>query len=140
MEDKLSYTRTQLKAALNDFIASLNLNIEEYSEQVKDTLKNGQVQKFEFTIKLLWKTIKVFLNAVHGIEVRSPKDAIRHFFELEYCSYEESEILLEAIDSRNTLSHVYKKEQFEKVYTDILGYRETLKLWSSDRYTSGGFI
>ena len=128
MENKLTYIKSQLNAALHDFIVSLEIDIEEYPYQIADTLKSGQVQKFEFTIELFWKTIKIFLNEIHGVEVRSPKDAVRHFFELEYCSYEESEILLEAIDSRNTLSHVYKKEQFETIYADILGFKDTMKV------------
>jgi len=44
-------------------------------------LKNGQVQKFEFTTELLWKMLKAFLLEWHGIDAASPKEVIRRYFD-----------------------------------------------------------
>jgi len=63
----------------------------------------------------------------HGIDAASPKQVIRRYFELDFCTYEESEALLEAIDLRNTLSHVYNKETFEKIYAQVQDFRPILE-------------
>ena len=127
MESKLEYTKGQLKSALQDFSASMNIVLDDFPALIRDTLKNGHVQKFEFSIELFWKTIKLFLSDIHGIETRSPKESIKKFFELEYCSYNEADTLLQAIDSRNSLSHIYKKEQFEQVYSEIPQFLQVMK-------------
>ena len=119
METKLDVLNGQFSAALSDFKAALDIDISQFDEGTADVIKNGQVQKFEFTIELMWKLLKQYLLEQHGIEVVSPKQAIRSYFELGFCDYRESEELLEAVDLRNMLSHVYKKETFERIYARI---------------------
>ncbi len=119
METKLDVLSAQFSAALRDFKTALEIDITQFDESTADVIKNGQVQKFEFTIELLWKLLKLYLFEHHGIDIASPKQAIRSYFELGYCNYRESEELLNAVDLRNMLSHVYKKETFERIYTRI---------------------
>lgn len=122
METKLEAVSAQFSAALEDFKAALEIDVSSFDELTADVIKNGQVQKFEFTIELLWKLLKVFLFERHGVDAPSPKQAVRRYFELGFCEYEESEGLLEAVDLRNMLSHVYKKETFEEIYRQIETY------------------
>lgn len=127
MEAKLGRLTRQFADALEDFNAALSIDTGRFDEQTADVLKNGQVQKFEFTIELLWKMLKAYLFEQHGIDAASPKQVIRRYFELGSCTYEESEALLEAIDLRNTLSHVYKKETFEEIYLQVQNFGSILK-------------
>lgn len=60
MEEMLTYKREQLNSAVMDFSHSLSIDLTLLSEDVADAVRNGQVQKFEFTIELLWKVIKIF--------------------------------------------------------------------------------
>ncbi|MFP4364125.1 MAG: nucleotidyltransferase substrate binding protein [Spirochaetia bacterium] len=124
METKLDLLTKQLNFALIDYKKSLEINITDYSDTVADVIKNGQIQKFEFSIELVWKTLKQFLFDVHGIESVSPKQTIRSYFELGFCSYNECEELLEAINMRNRLSHVYKKSLLESVHNSLEEYSE----------------
>jgi len=127
VEAKLGKLTRQFDDALEDFNAALAIDTGRFDEQTTDVLKNGQVQKFEFTTELLWKMLKAFLLEQHGIDAASPKQVIRRYFELDFCTYEESEALLEAIDLRNTLSHVYNKETFEKIYAQVQDFGPILE-------------
>jgi hypothetical protein len=50
-----------LEATLSNFREALTLEPAIFPELVADTVKSGQIQKFEFTVELLWKTVQVFL-------------------------------------------------------------------------------
>lgn len=132
----VDFLKQQFEKALNDFEKSLAIDIDRYEEQVKDTIKNGQVQKFEFTVELFWKLEKRKLNENHGVDVASPKQVIRKQFEFGRFSYEQSEEILKAIDARNTLSHVYKKEQFEELYKFIITTAKTFREVSDESEAS----
>lgn len=119
MEGRLAHLREQLQQAVNDFLSSLQIDLSNLDARTVDAVKNGQIQKFEFCIELMWKTLKAFLWEIHGFDLASPKSVIKKYFELGYLDYGTLERLLEAVDLRNSLSHVYKKEMFEEVYPKV---------------------
>jgi len=57
-----------LEAALSNFRDSLTLEPALFPELVADNIKSGQIQKFEFTAELLWKTVQAFLYDLSLIE------------------------------------------------------------------------
>jgi len=120
MEGRLKYKLVQLSEAVSNFEDSLSLELSEYSEIAADSIRSGQVQKFEFCIELLWKTLKVYLFEINGIDAKSPKIVVKEYFNLGLCSYNEYETIMEMLDDRNILSHIYKKEQFESIYNRII--------------------
>lgn len=72
-----------------------------------DGIRNGQAQKFEYTIELCWKAIKEYLKQHEGIDEASPKKVVKAFY-LSGCLTEDDYLVLtQAIDDRNKLSHVY---------------------------------
>ncbi|GAB4222288.1 MAG: hypothetical protein Kow009_14010 [Spirochaetales bacterium] len=119
MEGRLGYLSQQLTQAVKDFTGSLEIDLSCLDARTADAVKNGHIQKFEFCIELLWKTIKAFLYEIHGFDLASPKSVIKKYFELGYLDYPTLEQLLEAVDLRNSFSHVYKKEMFEEVYPKV---------------------
>ena len=116
MERRLKYKVDELTVALDNFEESLSIKLEELSPIVADSVKSGRVQKFELCVELLWKAVKVYLMEVNGIDSKGPKLAIKEFYNSGFLSAEEYERLIEAVDDRNKLSHVYKKQQFEEIY------------------------
>ena len=70
-----------------------------------DTLKNGQIQKFEYSLELVWKFIKAYLKHEKGIDAQGPKDVIRAFGPFRHLSVEDLSLLLEAIDDRTRIAH-----------------------------------
>lgn len=80
-----------------------------------DNIKSGQIQKFEFTIELLWKTVQVFLFEVDDVDVVTLKSVTKAFVEAGDCDYGTYELFIRAINDRNQLSHIYRQEMAEAI-------------------------
>ncbi len=117
MEDLLKLKIKNLSKPLNNWNKSLQLHLDSDDEIIVDTLKSGQIQKFEFSTELLWKTMKAFLFIIDGLDVNSPKQVMKTWLEMNYCSYKEYESLIKIVDNRNKLSHLYKEEVFQQIWT-----------------------
>jgi len=69
----------------------------------------GLVQMFEFSFELGWKILKDLLY-YQGTDAKTPREVFREAFEADYLNEDETEILLEAMEKRNVLSHTYREE------------------------------
>ena len=119
--------RTKLKVeeldkAIKNFEDSINIDINLLPDIIKDSVESGRIQKFEFSCELLWKTIKVFLYEIEGVDVKTPKSAIKEFFNSGHIGYKEYELLIQMIDDRNKLGHIYKQEMFKEILRKIKNY------------------
>lgn len=122
METKFTRKLNDLEAALANFRDALTLEPTSFPELVADNIKSGQIQKFEFTIELLWKTVQVFLFEIDGIDVITPKSVAKEFVEAGYCDYEAYELFIRAINDRNHLSHIYRQEMAESIWQRLPEY------------------
>ncbi|MBK5275029.1 MAG: nucleotidyltransferase substrate binding protein [Desulfuromonadales bacterium] len=122
METKFTRKLNDLEAALSNFREALTLEPSLFPELVADNIKSGQVQKFEFTVELLWKTIQVFLFEVDGVDAITPKSVAKEFVEAGHCDYEAYELLIRAINDRNQLSHIYRQEMAESIWKRLPEY------------------
>lgn len=122
METKFTRKLNDLEAALTNFTDALSLEPALFPELVADNIKSGQIQKFEFTVELLWKTIQAFLYEVEGVDVVTPKSVAKEFVEAGYCGYDEYELLIRAINDRNHLSHIYRQEMAESIWLRLPEY------------------
>jgi len=118
---------TDFLSSLNTFERSLQLEMTKYEGVELDTIKNGQIQKFEYCIELCWKTIKVFLNTVHGVDAVSPKSTIKEFYRVDLVNEQEYELITEMLDDRNRLSHIYNELFFEDIYLKLNDYLVVMK-------------
>ncbi|GMR24945.1 MAG: hypothetical protein BMS9Abin39_0217 [Ignavibacteria bacterium] len=125
--DTLAARLTDFLSSLNTFERSLQLDMTKYKGVELDTVKNGQIQKFEYCIELCWKIIKVFLNTVHGVDAVSPKSTIKEFYRVGLVNEEEYELLNEMLDDRNRLSHIYNEAFFEDIYFKLNAYLVVMK-------------
>jgi len=124
METKITRKLTDLEAALTNFRDALTLDPALFPELVADTVKSGQIQKFEFTIELLWKTVQVFLLEVDGVDVVTPKSVAKEFVEAGHCDHETYELFIRSINDRNQLSHIYRQEMAESIRYRLPEYVE----------------
>jgi nucleotidyltransferase substrate binding protein (TIGR01987 family) len=122
METKYTRKLNALVDALSNFRDSLTLEPSLFPELVADNIKSGQIQKFEFTIELLWKTVQVFLFEVDGVDVNTPKSVAKEFVEAGHCSYAIYELFIRAINDRNHLSHIYRQEMAESIWHHLPEY------------------
>jgi nucleotidyltransferase substrate binding protein (TIGR01987 family) len=98
-----------LEKALVGFSKLINLPLSGLNEVHLDGIKNGQIQKFEYTIELLWKTARAFLSEIHGVPVRGPRDTFREMLSMNLISAEDCNMLLLMLDARNETSHEYEE-------------------------------
>lgn len=125
--DTLAARLTDFLSSLDTFERSLQLKMAKYQGVELDTIKNGQIQKLEYCIELCWKTIKVFLTTIHGVDAVSPKSTIKEFYRVSLVNEKEYELLNEMLDDRNRLSHIYNELFFEDIYLKLNDYLVVMK-------------
>lgn len=117
----------RLKKALDGFEKSLALDKSSFNEIENDTIRSGQVQKFEVSVELFWKTFKQFLFEIHGVEAVSPKTVIKQMYLIKYVNEKEYESLMEMINDRNRMSHIYNEELFELIHSRLGRYLQLMR-------------
>ncbi|MEJ5173225.1 MAG: nucleotidyltransferase substrate binding protein [Hydrogenothermaceae bacterium] len=91
--------------------------LKEAVETAKDDLdRDGVIQRFEFTVELLWKTLKAILRNKY-IECNSPRDCIKQAFKARII--EDDEIILDMLEDRNRSSHIYDESTSREIFNRI---------------------
>ena len=97
---KINKALAQLKAATS-------------KEPANDLERDGAIQRFEYTIEMLWKLAKVVL-AENGVQAIAPKDVIRELANIGWINNPQT--FIDYLLMRNESSHSYKEEIAKKVY------------------------
>lgn len=79
-------------------------------------LKEGLLQRFEFTQELAWKVMKDYLEYQGAESVMGSRDAIRQSLKLGLIS---DDRWLNSITDRNITSHAYDELQVDMMYKNI---------------------
>ncbi len=87
-------------------------------------LVDGTIHRFEFTIKLYWKTLKRVLLS-EGIEANTPKETLKEAFQAGWLENEEA--WLQMLKDRNLTSHTYDEETALLIVHNIKGYLPEMK-------------
>jgi len=89
------------------------------NESPDELARAGFIHFFEMAFEFAWKLMKDYLEA-QGLQVRSPKDAIKHSFQAELI--EDGQTWLDALEDRNLTAHTYDEntalEIEEKIRTE----------------------
>ncbi len=108
--------KNRLEYSLNQFMNALD-RLSEGAAEARDELdRDGVIQRFEFCFELLWKTLKIYLED-RGIEARSPKDSLKAAFGQGWITEEDG--FLDMLADRNKTSHIYGREESQKIYNRI---------------------
>ena len=87
-------------------------------ENASDVIRDGLIQRFEFTYELAWKTIKEYLEDIGIMDRNSPKAVIKEAYVQKIIINENNWLLM--INDRNMTSHVYKEEMAEEIASRIV--------------------
>ncbi len=105
-------------------------------DNLNELERNGLIQRFEFTIELAWKVMKDFLEEKGFAFKPSPKDTFRQAQEARYIDY--AQLLIDALNIRNELSHDYDGELFRlserELRNDIFPAIERLHKFFEDEF------
>ena len=91
---------------------------EPQEEVLDEILKEGIIQRFEYTHELAWNVINDFLSEIGEVKTYGSKDATREAFKAELIK--DGDVWMEMIKSRNKTSHTYNEETAQEIYMKIL--------------------
>lgn len=109
MNAELNETKRKLKEAcfkLKEGVVSAKTELE----------KDGVIQRFEFTFELLWKSLKIYLGH-QGFIVKTPRESFKSAFKIGLITKEQD--FLNMLEDQNMTSHIYSKEESEKIFNRI---------------------
>jgi len=99
-----------IKRALKGFAEVLDLEIDGYSDAIRDAIENGRIQKFEHCAELFWKYLRSCLQA-EGKEVpNSPRGTLKEALALGFLRDAEYPAGMQIDEDRTTCSHIYRQE------------------------------
>ncbi|MBV1928424.1 MAG: nucleotidyltransferase substrate binding protein [Gammaproteobacteria bacterium] len=85
--------------------------------EVESIIKEGLIQRFEFTHELAWKVLKDYLEYEGHQNINGSRSATRAAFNIDLI--DNGQVWMDMIESRNKTVHTYHKnilnEEFEKI-------------------------
>jgi len=82
-----------------------------------DIIKEGLIQRFEYTHELAWNVMRDFLVLAGNANIFGSKDATREAFSAGLITHGEQ--WMEMINSRNKTSHTYNEETADEIFVKI---------------------
>ena len=83
-----------------------------------DIIKEGLIQRFEYTHELAWKVMKDFLEEVGNVKIYGSKDATKEAFAADLIH--NGELWMEMIKSRNKTSHTYNEATADEIFSKVI--------------------
>lgn len=87
-------------------------------EFLDDIIKEGIIQRFEYTHELSWKVMKDFLEDVGEVKMYGSKDATKEAFAADLIT--DGDVWMDMIKSRNKTSHTYNEEVADEIFNNII--------------------
>ncbi len=81
------------------------------------TMRDGVIQRFEFTAELSWKTMREYLLMQEVSDINNPKNVLREA--LSNSIIADGEGWLSIIRDRNSTSHVYDEDDADEIFARI---------------------
>lgn len=94
------------------------LETEDLGYVVDELIKEGLIQRFEYTHELAWNVMKDYAFFQGDSTVGGSRDATRAAFKLQII--ENAEIWMDMIQSRNKTSHTYNEETANEIFRKII--------------------
>ena len=103
---------------LRTAIEALDERVADLDSDLIAIVREGAIQRFEYSFELGWKTLKDYLLwRKVTLSKQGGGDVLKIAFATGYIT--DGEVWLEALDATNELSHVFRQESFERVLRDI---------------------
>ena len=107
---KFEATLKQFEKALKSFKEVLKL-------QKSDVVRDAAIKRFELTLDLSWKMLKVFLEDKMGLLCTSPKEFFREAYRQGIFKYDEA--WLTFVDLKNETVHTYNEKTAERIFSQV---------------------
>lgn len=92
--------------------------LDEYTANPTDTVRDGVIQRFEFTFELAWKSLKEYMQDQGATSpLQFPKQVLREAYAAELI--DDDKLWLDMLEARNSTSHIYDDRQAAAVMSGI---------------------
>lgn len=102
-----------IKAYNKLFEATNVINELKIDDPNKNLLKEGLIQRFEFTYELAWNLMKDYCEYFNAVPLQGSRDAIREAFKLQII--DDAHIWLDMHKSRTMSSHTYNENAINDI-------------------------
>lgn len=89
----------------------------DFSSDIDELLKEGLIQRFEYTHELAWKVMKDYAEYQGYTEIRGSRDAFRKGLMMDII---DSPDWMDSIEDRNLTSHNYDEDTANEIYEEII--------------------
>lgn len=91
-------------------------------QDASDIVRDAAIQRFEYTFEAVWKAMQLFLREEEGLEIGSPKGAIRTALQVGLFDDDQTRLALQMADDRNLTVHTYNEAIAEVIFAHIPAY------------------
>lgn len=96
----------------------LSEGILELQANKSSVVRDGVIQRFEFTTELAWKAAREYLMDQGFVDINSPKSVMKEAF--SYGLITDDKIWIQLLNDRNLTSHIYKEEIADEICERII--------------------
>ena len=110
----------KFQTKLNNFqnaLATLEEAVSDFDKTALLSVRDGVIQRFEFTAELAWKTVREYLIDEGIAEINTPKSVMKAAFAANLVDDEDGWIGI--LNDRNTTSHIYDEDEADKIFERI---------------------
>ena len=114
-----------LMELLSNKVENLRKAVERLSEGILELqanqssiVRDGVIQRFEFTTELAWKATREYLMDQGFVDINSPKSVMKEAF--SYGLITDDKIWIQLLNDRNLTSHIYKEEIADEICDRII--------------------
>lgn len=103
---------------INNDLGEKEIENENAEEVLEEIIKEGLIQRFEYTYEMAWNVMKDYALYQGISEIGGSRDAIRYAFSSTLIT--DGDIWMEMIKSRVKTSHTYNEETAQEIYHKII--------------------
>jgi len=119
LSERLAEAETAL-ASFNELVHRTDRSVVE---------RDAAIMRFTYTFEAVWKTAQRYLYEHEGLDVGSPKQAIRASRRIGLVTDEQAEAALRMADDRNLVVHVYREAVARDLDSRLPAHAATLAAW-----------
>lgn len=111
-------------------VGRLQEAVDDFDSLKRLSIRDGAIQRFEFTVELAWKTLREYLLEQGCVGINTPKAVMSEAFAADIIDNEKGWIGM--INDRNLTSHIYDENEADEIFGRIKNeyldmFRELLK-------------
>jgi nucleotidyltransferase substrate binding protein (TIGR01987 family) len=111
--DKFAIKLENLKKAFQ----RLQESIEEFDSTKSLSVRDGTIQRFEFTTELSWKSLREHLLTLGVVDINNPKAVLIEAYNNDLVEDEAG--WLQILKDRNMTSHIYDEDEAQEIFNRI---------------------